>query len=112
MRLWAAAAIIGLAVGCKSKHADVGVPDASFVLPSGYVTAPPVPTQHTPEAPAAVRALVAQYETAKATGDAMTMCTYAGMVVAAYIQAKDAAKAKEWKVIEKADCSKAGVPSL
>lgn len=122
--------VLGLAAGCEAKEADVKPPDVSFKLPPGHVhaSAAPAPTQHKPEAPAAVRALVnpmmgaiekqvaddavAQYETAKAVGDAMTMCTYASMAVAAYIQAKDAAKAKEWKAIEKADCAKAGMPSL
>jgi hypothetical protein len=125
MRLRVAVGIIGLASGCEAKEADVKPPEAVFVLPSGHRTAPAAPALPKPAAQSPLAAIlptmgdlekqvaadsVAQYETAKAVGDAMTMCTYAGMVVAAFIQAKDAEKAKAWKAIEKADCAKAGMP--
>jgi hypothetical protein len=125
MRLWAAAWILGLAVGCEAEASKVKPPDVSFKVPAGHASAAPALPK--PDAPSPLAAVlptmgdlekqvaadsVAQYETAKAVGDAMTMCTYAGMVVAAFIQAKDAEKAKAWKAIEKADCAKAGVPSL
>jgi hypothetical protein len=127
MRLWAAALVLGLAAGCEAKEADVKPPDVSFKVPAGRATASAAAAPPKPDAPSPLAAVlptmgdlekqvaadsVAQYETAKAVGDAMTMCTYAGMVVAAFIQAKDAEKAKAWKAIEKSDCAKAGVPSL
>jgi hypothetical protein len=127
MRPWAAAAILGMATGCEAEASKVKPPDVSFRVPSGNRVAQAAPALPKPDAPSPLAAVlptmgdlekqvaadsVAQYETAKAVGDAMTMCTYAGMVVAAFIQAKDAEKAKAWKAIEKSDCAKAGVPSL
>jgi hypothetical protein len=46
---------------------------------------------------------VAQYDIAKRQGDAMQACVQAGMVSAAWLQAKDEA--------EKADCAGAGTPA-
>ncbi|MGB6825967.1 hypothetical protein [Psychrobacter sp.] len=53
--------------------------------------------------------MVTQYDIAKKQGDAMQTCVQAGMVSAAYLQAKDEAKYNEWKAIEKADCKAAGI---
>ena len=53
--------------------------------------------------------MVAQYDIAKKQGDAMQTCVQAGMVSAAYLQAKDEAKYNEWKEIEKTDCKAAGI---
>ena len=53
--------------------------------------------------------MVAQYDIAKKQGDAMQTCVQAGMVSAAYLQAKDEAKYNEWKAIEKTDCKAAGI---
>jgi predicted amidophosphoribosyltransferase len=53
---------------------------------------------------------VAQYEIAKRNGDLMQTCVQAGMVSAAFLQAKDEASYGKWKTIEKDDCAKAGVP--
>jgi hypothetical protein len=53
---------------------------------------------------------ISQYEIAKRSGSKMDACVHAGFVSAACIQAKDEASFKKWKAIEKADCSKAGVP--
>ena len=53
---------------------------------------------------------VAQYELTKKHGSKMEVCVHAGMVSAAYLQAKNEAKYAEWKAIEKADCKKAGLP--
>ena len=53
--------------------------------------------------------MVAQYEIAKKQGDVMQICVQAGMVSAAYLQAKDEAKYNEWKAIEKTDCKAAGI---
>jgi hypothetical protein len=54
---------------------------------------------------------VAQYEIAKRQGDAMQTCVQAGMVSAAYLQAKNEAQYTSWKATEKADCARAGLPS-
>jgi hypothetical protein len=54
--------------------------------------------------------VLAQYETAKQGGNAMDVCIHAGIVKAAFIQAKDAAGTKNWDRTERADCGRAGVP--
>ncbi len=53
---------------------------------------------------------VAQYEIAKRGGDKMQTCVQAGMVSAAYLQAKDEEKYNEWKATEKMDCRAVGMP--
>ena len=53
--------------------------------------------------------MVAQYDIAKKQGDPIQTCVQAGMVSAAYLQAKDEAKYDEWKAIEKTDCKAAGI---
>ena len=52
---------------------------------------------------------VEQYNIAKSQGDPMMTCVQAGMVSAAYLQAKDNVNYNKWKDIEKSDCSKAGL---
>lgn len=54
---------------------------------------------------------VAQYEIAKRQGDAMQTCVQAGMVSAAFLQAKNEAHYTQWKATERADCARAGMPS-
>lgn len=54
---------------------------------------------------------VKEYEIAKRHGTKMDVCVHAGLVSAAYLQAKDENKYREWKVIEAGDCSAAGVPT-
>lgn len=53
---------------------------------------------------------VEQYRIAVRNGTTMDRCVQAGMVSAAYLQAKDEAKYREWKETEEADCRAAGVP--
>ena len=53
--------------------------------------------------------MVAQYDIAKKQGDPIQTCVQAGMVSAAYLQAKDETKYNEWKAIEKTDCKAAGI---
>lgn len=53
---------------------------------------------------------VAQYQIAKREGDQMQTCVHAGIVAAAYLQAKDESNYQQWKQTEKSDCRKAGVP--
>lgn len=53
---------------------------------------------------------VAQYEMAKRQGDPMQTCVQAGMVSAAWLQAKNEAQYVAAKAVEKADCTRAGVP--
>jgi len=50
-----------------------------------------------------------QYEIAKRSGTAIDACVHAGLVSAAYIQAKDEAQYQIWKSVEKEDCRKAGL---
>lgn len=51
-----------------------------------------------------------QYEIASRSGNAMDACVQAGIVSAAYLQAKDDASYQKWKDIEKSDCARAGIP--
>jgi hypothetical protein len=53
---------------------------------------------------------VKQNSIAKASGSAIDRCVQAGMVSAAYLQAKDEANYKIWKQTEGVDCESAGVP--
>jgi len=52
---------------------------------------------------------VQQYEIAKRQGDPMQTCVQAGMVSAAFLQAKDEASYTRWKATEQADCARAGL---
>ena len=54
---------------------------------------------------------VEQYNIAKRKGSAMDACVQAGMVAAAYLQAKDEAKYGAWLKTKKGDCTSAGLPS-
>ena len=51
-----------------------------------------------------------QYEIAERSGDKMQMCVHAGLVSAAFIQAKDDANYQKWHSVESRDCAAAGVP--
>ena len=53
---------------------------------------------------------VDQYEIAARQGDPIQKCVQAGMVSAAYLQAKDETNYQTWKAREKLDCSVAGLP--
>jgi hypothetical protein len=44
------------------------------------------------------------YEIAKRNGDASQACVHAGIVAAAFLQAKDEQKYREWREVEKQDC--------
>lgn len=52
----------------------------------------------------------AQYEIAARSGSPVDKCVHAGLVAAAYIQAKDDAAYAKWKAKERRDCEAAGVP--
>jgi len=54
---------------------------------------------------------VEQYGIAKRNGTPIDACAHAGMVAAAYLQAKDEPSYAQWKKTEKADCAKAGTPA-
>lgn len=56
------------------------------------------------------RDAVAQYEIAKRSGTQMDRCVHAGLVKAAFLQAKKETEFTSWNQIEKTDCAKAGVP--
>lgn len=53
---------------------------------------------------------IQQYQISKRNGNAIETCVHAGMVVAAFIQAKDEANHKNWLMTQSADCKKAGMP--
>lgn len=53
---------------------------------------------------------VKQYEIASRSGGAIDKCVQAGLVSAAYLQAKNESEYSHWKTIEKLDCSAAGAP--
>ena len=53
---------------------------------------------------------VKQYEIAARQGAKIQICVQAGLVSAAYLQAKDEANYQSWKAVEKRDCSRAGMP--
>jgi hypothetical protein len=54
---------------------------------------------------------VKQYEIAERGGNAADTYVHAGIVAAAYLQAKDEANYQKWKQIESAAARKAGMPS-
>ena len=54
---------------------------------------------------------IQQYEIAERQGDKIQICVQAGLVSAAYLQAKDEANYQTWKEVERADCSRAGMPT-
>ena len=51
-----------------------------------------------------------QYEMVSRHGSQIDRCAYAGMVSAAYLQAKDEWKYRHWKLVERTECRKAGIP--
>lgn len=53
---------------------------------------------------------ISQYEISKRNGNLIETCVHAGMVVAAYLQAKDEANHKQWLQTQAQDCKKAGMP--
>lgn len=55
---------------------------------------------------------VAQYEIAARQGDKIQICVQAGLVSAAFLQAKDEANYQTWKATEKNVCTRAGLPQF
>ena len=55
---------------------------------------------------------VQQYNIAKNQGNKLQTCVQAGMVSAAYLQAKDQTNYNKWKKIERSDCKAAGMPQF
>jgi hypothetical protein len=53
---------------------------------------------------------VDQYNIAKSSGSSVDACVHAGLVVAAYLQAKDETSYQQWKSTQSIDCGNAGVP--
>ena len=56
------------------------------------------------------RDAVDQYQISRSGGDKIQICVQAGLVAAAYLQAKNQLKYVEWKEKERADCAAAGLP--
>jgi hypothetical protein len=53
---------------------------------------------------------VRQYEIVQRNGSKMDMCVHAGIVSAAFVQAKDEENYKIWNAKENSDCARAGLP--
>lgn len=53
---------------------------------------------------------VAQYGIAKRGGDPLQVCAQAGLVVAAFLQAKDEPSYQTWLKTKHDDCAKVGIP--
>lgn len=53
---------------------------------------------------------VEQYNIVKRQGDKIQICVQAGIVAAAYLQAKDEKNYSKWQSIKKSDCRAAGIP--
>jgi len=53
---------------------------------------------------------IEQYEIAKRSGTPMDACVHAGIVRAAYLQAKDEDNYQKWQSVERRDCQNAGMP--
>lgn len=56
------------------------------------------------------RDAVDKYNMAKETGSAIDICVQAGLVEAAWLQAKNQTEYKNWHAIKQSDCKKAGMP--
>jgi len=54
--------------------------------------------------------MVEQYNIAKRGGDQTQICVQAGVVAAAFLQAKDEVNYRTWERKKNADCKKAGIP--
>ena len=52
---------------------------------------------------------VQEYQIAKRQGDPMQICVQAGLVSAAYLQAKDETNYRIWKETEHQDCAAVGI---
>ena len=55
---------------------------------------------------------VQQYQIAKKQGDKIQVCVQAGLVSAAYLQAKNETEYNKWKTIEKQECVQSGMPQF
>jgi hypothetical protein len=53
---------------------------------------------------------IQEYEIVKRSGNKIDICVHSGFVAAAYLQAKDETGYRQWKDIESADCTEAGMP--
>lgn len=57
-----------------------------------------------------VKQALAEYQIAWRSGDRVQSCVHAGIVAAAYLQAKDEANYNQWLSTEKKECRAARVP--
>lgn len=108
-------------VACKGERQEKPAPVAEL-QPVVATPAPPAPAAPASTQTRKVDLMTAihdkvaqdsvdQYEMVKRNkGSAVELCTYAGLVSAAYLQAKDEENYQKWKSIEKVDCKRAGLP--
>jgi hypothetical protein len=57
-----------------------------------------------------VKDSMVQYNMVKRQGGPIDRCVHAGLVAAAYLQAKDESNYATWKTVERTDCEAAGMP--
>jgi hypothetical protein len=55
---------------------------------------------------------VGEYTITSRSGSAVDRCVQAGVVAAAFLQAKNGAAYEQWKITEASDCRAAGIPSM
>lgn len=53
---------------------------------------------------------ITQYEMTERSGSSIDKCVHAGLVAAAFLQAKDETNYRKWKSLESSDCEAAGIP--
>jgi hypothetical protein len=75
----------------------------------------PTPAASTPEDPMqsihnkVAQDAIDQYEIVKRNANLVNTCVHAGLVAAAYLQAKDEPNYQKWRSIEVSDCESAGI---
>jgi len=84
----------------------------AFVVLSQFSspTGPVVESQMQDIADKVANDAVDQYKIAARSGSSMDRCVQAGMVTAAFLQAKNETQYSSWKRVEHKDCNEAGIP--
>lgn len=115
------ALLLGALLACKGNSSgDAGDAAPAPVSPSPAVAAvapTPEPLQKPDFDPMGIYQKVAddsiaQYGMVKRNGTKIEVCVHAGMVAAAFLQAKNEEQYIVWKKTQKADCAKAGMPAM
>lgn len=104
--------ILLVALGCSRERQHDAAGDAGFVAAVEAVQVAAVDRELAKIHDKVATDAVAQYEIAKRQGDRIQTCVSAGLVSAAFLQAKNEPKFTEWKATEKADCAAAGLSDV